>query len=165
MILDNSELILKCLSADSYVLQYNGDDSVVYMYPDKRSRTVNDHIAINFKTLEQDGLLLHSEGIQGDLFTLELKRGRLHLHISLGTTRVCWINKVDTGACCKVEIYGRDLVMGEESIGVCDNGIHLREKWDFLNPGIKPSCLEGEISILLVRLLTGAPQFSIYSQL
>nr|XP_040046809.1 contactin-associated protein 1 [Gasterosteus aculeatus aculeatus] len=79
-------------SYDSYVLQYNGDDSVVYMYPEKRSRTLQDHIAINFKTLEQDGLLLHSEGIQGDLFTLELKRGRLYLHISLGSSV---IHKVD----------------------------------------------------------------------
>ncbi|KAA8585326.1 hypothetical protein FQN60_004020 [Etheostoma spectabile] len=77
---------------DSYVLQYNGDDSVVYMYPEKRSRTLQDHIAVNFKTLEQDGLLLHSEGIQGDLFTLELKRGRLYLHISLGSSV---IHKVD----------------------------------------------------------------------
>ncbi|KAF3845983.1 hypothetical protein F7725_003061 [Dissostichus mawsoni] len=77
---------------DSYVLQYNGDDSVVYMYPEKRYRTQNDHIAINFKTLEQDGLLLHSEGIQGDLLTLELKRGRLYLHISLGSSI---IHKVD----------------------------------------------------------------------
>lgn len=76
---------IEIFSADSYVLQYNGDDSVVYMYPGKRSRTLEDHIGINFKTLEQDGLLLHSEGIQGDLFTLELKRGRLYLHISLGT--------------------------------------------------------------------------------
>lgn len=74
--------------SDSYVLQYNGDDSVVYMYPEKRSRTLHDHIAINFKTLEQDGLLLHSEGIQGDLFTLELKKGRLYLHMSLGTAQV-----------------------------------------------------------------------------
>lgn len=73
------------LLVDSYVLQYNGDDSVVYTFPERRYRTLEDHIAINFKTLEQDGLLLHSEGIQGDLFTLELKRGRLYLHISLGT--------------------------------------------------------------------------------
>lgn len=79
---------IEILSADSYVLQYNGDESVVYMYPGMRSRTLQDHIAINFKTLEQDGLLLHSEGIQGDLFTLELKRGRLYLHISLGTARI-----------------------------------------------------------------------------
>ena len=84
-------------SADSYVLQYNGDDSVVYTFPEKRSRTLQDHIAINFKTLEQDGLLLHSEGIQGDLFTLELKRGRLYLHISLGTAEVhvCWMNTAE----------------------------------------------------------------------
>uniref|UniRef100_A0A3B3V1K8 Contactin associated protein 1 n=1 Tax=Poecilia latipinna TaxID=48699 RepID=A0A3B3V1K8_9TELE len=75
----------------SYVLQYNGDDSVVYTYPGKRSRTLHDHIAINFKTLEQDGLLLHSEGIQGDLLTLELKKGRLYLHISLSS----FIHKVD----------------------------------------------------------------------
>ncbi|KAJ0001203.1 hypothetical protein NQD34_006223 [Periophthalmus magnuspinnatus] len=68
---------------DSYVLQYNGDDSVVYMYPGRKSRTLSDHIALNFKTLEQDGLLLHSEGVQGDLFTLELRKGRLYLHISL----------------------------------------------------------------------------------
>uniref|UniRef100_A0A8C6KLH7 Contactin associated protein 1 n=1 Tax=Nothobranchius furzeri TaxID=105023 RepID=A0A8C6KLH7_NOTFU len=73
---------------DSYVLQYNGDDAVVYMFPEKRSRTLHDHIAINFKTLEQDGLLLHSEGIQGDLFTLELKKGRLYLHISLVDGRI-----------------------------------------------------------------------------
>lgn len=79
--------------ADSYVLQYNGDDSVVYMYPGKRSRTQSDHIAINFKTLEQDGLLLHSEGVQGDLFTLQLKKGRLYLHISLGTV-LCWMSEV-----------------------------------------------------------------------
>lgn len=75
------------------MLQYNGDDSVVYMYPEKRSRTLSDHIAINFKTLEQDGLLLHSEGIQGDLFTLELKKGRLYLHIGLGTG-ASWIHVV-----------------------------------------------------------------------
>uniref|UniRef100_A0A3Q2Y8E5 Contactin associated protein 1 n=1 Tax=Hippocampus comes TaxID=109280 RepID=A0A3Q2Y8E5_HIPCM len=75
----------------SHVLQYNGDDSVVYTYPGKRSRTLNDHIAINFKTLEQDGVLLHSDGVQGDLFTLELKRGRLYLHISLSSV----IHKTD----------------------------------------------------------------------
>lgn len=77
---------------DSYVLQYNGDDSVIYMYPEKRSRTLQDHIALNFKTLEQDGLLLHSEGIQGDVFTLELKKGRLYLHISLGEAVMSLLN-------------------------------------------------------------------------
>uniref|UniRef100_A0A3Q3XK08 Uncharacterized protein n=1 Tax=Mola mola TaxID=94237 RepID=A0A3Q3XK08_MOLML len=73
-------------------LELFGCSYVVYMYPGKSSRTLQDHIAINFKTLEQDGLLLHSEGIQGDLFTLELRRGRLYLHISLGSSVV---HKVD----------------------------------------------------------------------
>ncbi|KAK7940578.1 hypothetical protein WMY93_003904 [Mugilogobius chulae] len=77
---------------DSYVLQYNGDDSVVYMYPGRKSRTLSDHITLNFKTLEQDGLLLHSEGVQGDIFTLELKKGRLYLHISLGSSIVHNLN-------------------------------------------------------------------------
>uniref|UniRef100_A0A8C6TPW3 Contactin associated protein 1 n=1 Tax=Neogobius melanostomus TaxID=47308 RepID=A0A8C6TPW3_9GOBI len=77
---------------DSYVLQYNGDDSVVYMYPGRKSRTLSDHFALNFKTLEQDGLLLHSEGVQGDIFTLELKKGRLYLHISLGSSIVHQLN-------------------------------------------------------------------------
>lgn len=76
---------------------------MVYMYPEKRARTLQDHIAINFKTLEQDGLLLHSEGIQGDLFTLELKKGRLYLHISLGTTDIEHLTFVLKGSCCNEE--------------------------------------------------------------
>uniref|UniRef100_A0AAY5KQ95 Contactin associated protein 1 n=1 Tax=Esox lucius TaxID=8010 RepID=A0AAY5KQ95_ESOLU len=74
---------------DSYVMQMNGDDSVSYMFPGKRFRTLQDHFALNFKTLEQDGLLLHSEGVQGDIFTLELKKGRLVL--TIGST----VNQVD----------------------------------------------------------------------
>lgn len=73
---------------DSYVMQMNGDDSVVYQFPGQRFRTLQDHFALNFKTLEQDGLLLHSEGVQGDLITLELKKGRLYLTISLGSSAV-----------------------------------------------------------------------------
>lgn len=73
---------------DSYVMQMNGDDSVAYMFPGKRFRTLQDHFAVNFKTLEQDGLLLHSEGVQGDILTLELRKGRLVLTIGLG--RISW---------------------------------------------------------------------------
>uniref|UniRef100_A0A8C5FRJ3 Contactin associated protein 1 n=1 Tax=Gadus morhua TaxID=8049 RepID=A0A8C5FRJ3_GADMO len=68
----------------------HGSESVKPSY--KRSRTLRDHYAINFKTLEQDGLLLHSEGVQGDVVTLELKRGRLYLHISLGSSMVHKVN-------------------------------------------------------------------------
>ncbi|KAJ8414416.1 hypothetical protein AAFF_G00052860 [Aldrovandia affinis] len=73
---------------DSYVMSYNGDDMVAYTFPRKKSHTLKDHIALNFKTLERDGVLLHSEGLQGDVLTLELKNGRLYLHISLGSSTV-----------------------------------------------------------------------------
>ncbi len=69
---------------DSYVMQFEGDDMVAYSFPQGRMRTLQDHYALNFKTLEKDGILLHSEGLQGDSITLELKTGQLYLHISLG---------------------------------------------------------------------------------
>lgn len=68
-------------------MMYNGDDMAAYMFPGKRYSAMRDHIAINFKTLERDGLLLHSEGAQGDVLTLELRNARLYLHISLGEAR------------------------------------------------------------------------------
>lgn len=69
---------------DSYVMHFEGDDMVAYSLPDGHSRTLEDHYALNFKTLEKDGVLLYSEGIQGDSVMLELKTGRLYLHMSLG---------------------------------------------------------------------------------
>uniref|UniRef100_A0A673JQT8 Contactin-associated protein 1-like n=1 Tax=Sinocyclocheilus rhinocerous TaxID=307959 RepID=A0A673JQT8_9TELE len=73
---------------DSYVMQFEGDDMVAYSFPRGRMRTLQDHYALNFKTLEKDGVLLHSEGLQGDSITLELKTGCLYLHISLGSSTV-----------------------------------------------------------------------------
>lgn len=60
---------------------------VAYSFPGGSLRSLQDHYALNFKTLEKDGVLLYSEGIQGDLIMLELKTGRLYLHISLGKER------------------------------------------------------------------------------
>ncbi|KAL4660518.1 contactin-associated protein 1-like isoform X1 [Arapaima gigas] len=73
---------------DSYVMSYGGNDMLAYQFPRAKHRTLKDHIALNFKTLERDGLLLHSEGLQGDLLTVELKNARLYLHISLGDSTV-----------------------------------------------------------------------------
>ncbi|XP_076851591.1 contactin-associated protein 1-like [Brachyhypopomus gauderio] len=73
---------------DSYVMHFEGDDMVAYSFPGGRMHTLEDHYAVNFKTLEKDGVLLHSEGLQGDSLTLELKTGRLYLHISLGSSTV-----------------------------------------------------------------------------
>ncbi|KAG7492337.1 hypothetical protein MATL_G00013200 [Megalops atlanticus] len=81
---------------DSYVMSYNGDDMVAYMFPRKKSRTLQDHIALNFKTLERDGVLLHSEGMQGDVLTLELKNARLYLHINLGSSTVQQVDGMTT---------------------------------------------------------------------
>ncbi|XP_076121238.1 contactin-associated protein 1 [Alosa pseudoharengus] len=72
---------------DSYVMHMEGNDMVAYKFPEK-FRTLQDHFALNFKTLEREGTLLHSQGQQGDLLTLELKRGRLYLHMSLGSSTV-----------------------------------------------------------------------------
>lgn len=43
--------------------------------------------AFSFKTEEKDGLLLHTEGSQGDYVTLELQGAHLVLHMSLGELR------------------------------------------------------------------------------
>ncbi|MBN3323539.1 CNTP1 protein, partial [Atractosteus spatula] len=83
-------------SYDSYVMAYDGDDMVSYKFPRRTNRTLRDHIALNFKTLEREGLLLHSEGSQGDVFTLELKNARLYLHISLGNSTVQGISGLTT---------------------------------------------------------------------
>jgi len=69
-------------------MQFEGDDMVAYSFPRGRMRTLQDHYALNFKTLEKDGILLHSDGLQGDSVTLELKTGRLYLHISLGNQSI-----------------------------------------------------------------------------
>ncbi|KAJ8377239.1 hypothetical protein AAFF_G00264670 [Aldrovandia affinis] len=69
---------------DSYVMPYSGDDVMSYLFPHGTSRTLRDDMALSFRTLERDGVLLHSRGAQGDLLTVELRNGRIHLHISLG---------------------------------------------------------------------------------
>lgn len=65
-------------------MHFEGDDMVAYSLPGGKLRTLQDHYALNFKTLEKDGVLLYSEGIQGDSVMLELNTGRLYLHMSLG---------------------------------------------------------------------------------
>ncbi|NXX97142.1 CNTP1 protein, partial [Centropus bengalensis] len=68
----------------SHVLYFDGDDAISYRFRAKRISTFEDDISFNFKTLEQDGVLMHGEGSQGDYITVELKQAQLFLHISLG---------------------------------------------------------------------------------
>uniref|UniRef100_A0A8B9F3E8 Contactin associated protein 1 n=1 Tax=Amazona collaria TaxID=241587 RepID=A0A8B9F3E8_9PSIT len=72
----------------SHVLYFDGDDAISYRFRAKRISTMEDDISFNFKTLEQDGVLMHGEGAQGDYITVELKQAQLFLHISLGHTTV-----------------------------------------------------------------------------
>lgn len=66
------------------MLFFDGDDAISYRFRAKRISTFEDDISFNFKTLEQDGVLMHGEGSQGDYITVELKQAQLFLHISLG---------------------------------------------------------------------------------
>ncbi|XP_027751788.1 contactin-associated protein 1 [Empidonax traillii] len=70
----------------SHTLYFDGDDAISYRFRVKRVSTYEDDISFNFKTLEQDGVLMHGEGSQGDYITVELKRAQLLLHISLGSS-------------------------------------------------------------------------------
>uniref|UniRef100_A0A8C3PHP7 Contactin associated protein 1 n=1 Tax=Calidris pygmaea TaxID=425635 RepID=A0A8C3PHP7_9CHAR len=70
----------------SHVLYFDGDDAISYRFRAKRISTLEDDISFNFKTLEQDGVLMHGEGSQGDYITVELKQAQLYLHISLGSS-------------------------------------------------------------------------------
>ncbi|XP_043359345.1 LOW QUALITY PROTEIN: contactin-associated protein 1 [Dermochelys coriacea] len=70
----------------SDVLYFDGDDAISYRFRGKTVRTVQDVFAFSFRTMEQDGLLMHGEGSQGDYVTVELKQAQLVLHISLGSS-------------------------------------------------------------------------------
>ncbi|MBN3286888.1 CNTP1 protein, partial [Polyodon spathula] len=73
---------------DSYVMAFDGDDMVAYRFGGNTMKTLKDVIALNFKTLEREGVLLHGEGPQGDYLTLELVDSKLLMHISLGSSNV-----------------------------------------------------------------------------
>lgn len=50
----------------------------------KKMKIIKDVIALRFKTSENDGVILHGEGQQGDYITLELRKAKLLLQINLG---------------------------------------------------------------------------------
>lgn len=72
------------LRAESDILYFDGDDAISYRFPRGVSQSLWDVFAFSFKTEEKDGLLLHTEGAQGDYVTLELQGAHLVLHMSLG---------------------------------------------------------------------------------
>ncbi|XP_051894738.1 contactin-associated protein 1 [Pristis pectinata] len=73
---------------DSDVVSFDGNSSLSYQFQERHTRTLFDSISFNFKTWIKDGLLLHSEGEQGDYITVELKQAKLLFHINLGSSSV-----------------------------------------------------------------------------
>lgn len=75
------------LCTESNILYFDGDDAISYRFQRGVSQSLWDVFAFSFKTEEKDGLLLHTEGSQGDYVTLELQGAHLLLHMSLGEPR------------------------------------------------------------------------------
>ncbi|XP_041029243.1 contactin-associated protein 1 isoform X5 [Carcharodon carcharias] len=73
---------------DSDVVSFDGNSSLSYRFQDRNTRTLFDSISFNFKTIAQDGLLLHSEGEEGDYITVELQGAKLLFHINLGSSTI-----------------------------------------------------------------------------
>ncbi|XP_059494877.1 contactin-associated protein 1 isoform X3 [Stegostoma tigrinum] len=73
---------------DSDMVSFDGNSSLSYQFQDGSTRTLFDSISFNFKTMAQDGLLLHSEGEEGDYITVELQGAKLLFHINLGSSNI-----------------------------------------------------------------------------
>ncbi|MBN3295402.1 CNTP5 protein, partial [Amia calva] len=71
----------------SDVASFDGSSSLLYRFSPKPSQTAKDVISMNFKTMQNAGVILHGEGPHGDSLTLELHKGKLLLHIHIGRSR------------------------------------------------------------------------------
>ncbi|XP_067825401.1 contactin-associated protein 1 [Heptranchias perlo] len=73
---------------DSDMVSFDGNSSLSYQFLQWKTRTLWDSISFNFKTMAKDGLLLHSEGEEGDYVTVELQGSKLLFHINLGSSNI-----------------------------------------------------------------------------
>ncbi|XP_076989767.1 contactin-associated protein-like 4 isoform X1 [Tamandua tetradactyla] len=72
----------------SEVVDLDGKSSLLYRFNKKSMNPIKDIIALKFKTMQSDGILLHREGQNGDHITLELRRGKLFLLINSGEAKL-----------------------------------------------------------------------------
>ncbi|XP_037671736.1 contactin-associated protein-like 4 isoform X2 [Choloepus didactylus] len=72
----------------SEVVDLDGRSSFLYRFNQKSMNPIKDIIALKFKTMQSDGILLHREGQNGDHVTLELRRGKLFLLIYSGEAKL-----------------------------------------------------------------------------
>ncbi|XP_072881480.1 contactin-associated protein-like 5 isoform X2 [Hemitrygon akajei] len=75
-------------SYKSDVADFDGRSTLLYRFNQKSMSTIKDIVSLTFKTMQSDGVMLHGEGQRGDYITLELKKGKLLLHINLGETKL-----------------------------------------------------------------------------
>uniref|UniRef100_A0AAR2M5A1 Contactin associated protein-like 5a n=1 Tax=Pygocentrus nattereri TaxID=42514 RepID=A0AAR2M5A1_PYGNA len=71
----------------SDVADFDGRSALLYRFNQKSTSTVKNVISLRFRSRQAEGVLVHGEGQRGDYITLELQRGRLALHLNLGTKR------------------------------------------------------------------------------
>lgn len=71
-------------SPESDIADFDGRSSLLYRFNQKLMSTFKDVVSLKFKSMQGDGVLFHGEGQRGDYITLELQKGKLSLHISLG---------------------------------------------------------------------------------
>ncbi|KAL1775185.1 contactin-associated protein-like 5, partial [Sigmodon hispidus] len=67
----------------SDIANFNGRSSLLYRFNQKMMSTLTDVISLKFKSMKENGVLLHGEGQRGDYITLELQKGRLALYLNL----------------------------------------------------------------------------------
>ncbi|XP_064142411.1 contactin-associated protein-like 4 isoform X2 [Loxodonta africana] len=68
----------------SEVINFDGNNSLIYRFTQSAMGPVKDVISLKFKTTQSNGILFHSEGRSGNHITLELVKGKLFLLISSG---------------------------------------------------------------------------------
>ena len=73
---------------ESDLLHFNGSAFIKRDFMHEPIKSLKDFIRFRFKTDQANGLIMYSEGVQGDLFALNLKDNKMYLHINLGMEHV-----------------------------------------------------------------------------
>lgn len=77
-------ITLISFSLGSEVVDFDGQSSLLYRFDPKALSPIKEMISLKFKTMENDGILFHRGGQNGDYISLELRRGKLFLLINSG---------------------------------------------------------------------------------
>ncbi|XP_072910474.1 contactin-associated protein-like 2 isoform X1 [Hemitrygon akajei] len=117
------------------VINFDGYSLLSYRFKNKKMKTLKDIISLKFKTSENEGIIFHGEGQQGDYITLEIKKAKLILRVNLGSNQHSSINgdtSVTTGSLLDdyhwhsviIERYGRNInfTLDRETLHFRTNG-------------------------------------------